>query len=1189
MTSWTRDNFGNPLTETDANNNISTFEYDTVSRLKKKIDPLNKTEEYTYDPNGNLLTILNAAGTTTNIYDKENRMTKTTLPNNSVTDYTYNNSGSLATIKDALNNTTTYGYDAYQNLTSQQNALLKVTSHEYDNLNRKTETTTPLNKVSAWEYDPNGNITKRTDANNDQTLYEYDAFNRLKKTTYPNTDTVNYTYDNRGNLTQMVDPQGTTTYAYDTHDKLLTVTNPYSQQTAYTYDNTGNLTKITYPGNQEVNYSYDNANRLSGVVDWNTDSTNYSYFNNGLLATKTLPNGIVSSYTYDDANRLASLTHVKNSTTLAKFAYERDTVGNITKVTEEGTFFPTPTPPPGPDLVITDAYTTPASPTVNTNFNITIKVKNQGTLGTNMIIPTFGYYKDPATPPDYTTFPNSTYGTNIDLAPGEEVLLTRSMSFNTTGSHNVWILADKQQELTEQNEDNNLHGPLQVEVVSTPQPTATPTPTPVPPTPTPTPTQGPTPTLTPGKDLVITGISTNPVSPNAGSPYTLSIKVKNQGTVGTGSIFVKIPYWYDRTSLPTITSTYNFSINTSMNLNAGQETTINVTSASAFSTSGAHTIWAFVDRDSAVAEANENNNAFGPHDLTVNPAATPTPTPTPTPTSIPTPTPTPIPGSGKDLIVTGVTLVPSSPEEDEEFDIKATIKNQGTVSTGSTSFKLGFYFDRASAPSPASYDETETNSSALAAGATRIITEDDGEFGTTGSHNIWVIVDRENTISESNEGNNVFGPFNLNVVAYLQQQSRFAFFKDVLPMLSSLLVPTAHAQTPPPQYITTFTYDPLSRLTQAKYHDEKQYDFAYNSIDNRTSQTASLSGTTSTTNYSYDDDSKLSQAGTETFTYDNNGNQITIGNSTRDAAFDFNVENRLVEHDPATGDTTAYLYDGLNNRLAKTVGSTTTRFVNDISGKLSKVLAETNNSNTIQKSYVYGAGLISQGQSTASSRDYILEDGEGNVRFITDETGNKLSYYAYQPYGGLRAGQGSDGMLYQTQQLDNESGLYYLRARQYDTTTGRFISVDPVKGYLTIPQTQNPYAYSVNNPINHGDPSGEILDTLWDVANVAYDVANCNWGDAAADTVAMFIPGLPAGLTKVVKGADNVIDASKQMRKLSDGEIQMLQKGGVDIHELKGGSSSKYDLFKDDKGNIVQKPKDGSGPGDETGLNINNY
>ena len=35
--------------------------------------------------------------------------------------------------------------------------------------------------------------------------------------------------------------------------------------------------------------------------------------------------------------------------------------------------------------------------------------------------------------------------------------------------------------------------------------------------------------------------------------------------------------------------------------------------------------------------------------------------------------------------------------------------------------------------------------------------------------------------------------------------------------------------------------------------------------------------------------------------------------------------------------------------------------------------------------------------------------------------------------------------------------------------------------------------------------------------------------------------------------------------------------------------NARYDLFKDQKGNIYVKPKGGGGPGDPTGLNINDY
>jgi hypothetical protein len=63
-----------------------------------------------------------------------------------------------------------------------------------------------------------------------------------------------------------------------------------------------------------------------------------------------------------------------------------------------------------------------------------------------------------------------------------------------------------------------------------------------------------------------------------------------------------------------------------------------------------------------------------------------------------------------------------------------------------------------------------------------------------------------------------------------------------------------------------------------------------------------------------------------------------------------------------------------------------------------------------------------------------------------------------------------------------------------------------------------------------------------------------------------------------------------QDKKLGSGEIKKLKDGGVDPEELKGGRrTGQLDLYKDADGNIYVKPKGGSGPGDPTGLNINDF
>ncbi|WP_394816775.1 DddA-like double-stranded DNA deaminase toxin [Streptomyces lonegramiae] len=54
---------------------------------------------------------------------------------------------------------------------------------------------------------------------------------------------------------------------------------------------------------------------------------------------------------------------------------------------------------------------------------------------------------------------------------------------------------------------------------------------------------------------------------------------------------------------------------------------------------------------------------------------------------------------------------------------------------------------------------------------------------------------------------------------------------------------------------------------------------------------------------------------------------------------------------------------------------------------------------------------------------------------------------------------------------DETSGLVNLGAREYDASTGRFISADPIVDY-TDPQQINGYAYSYNNPVTFSDPDG---------------------------------------------------------------------------------------------------------------------
>lgn len=1008
--SWTRDVFGNKLTEKDALNNTMVYEYDSIARLVKETDANGKTVSYTHDKNGNILSMSTAVGVTTNTYDKENRLVKVTLPDNTITEYAYNPSGSLTTVTDALEQVTSYGYDLYQNLITQQDALSKSTTFLYDPINRLKETATELGAASKWEYDANGNITKRIDANNQTTLYTYDAFNRLTKITYPDTKTIIYSYDNRGNRVQMIDSIGTTTYVYDIFDRLTKVTNPYGKIISYTYDNANNLTKIIYPESKTVTYTYDASNKLTTVTDWNGEKTIYSYNNNGTIATRTMPNGIKSLYTYDSANRLQEISHTQETTTLAKFAYERDSVGNITKSVEQGTFFP----------------------------------------------------------------------------------------------------------------------------LTVPSPTATPTPTPTSlPTPTPNGTE---------PDLRITGIATTPVSPTSGSRFTITLSVTNQGNSAVVDKLVKVGFYYNLPQLPTYQTNYNDFDLISVTLAAGETKEFSYPYAS-FYREGPQTIHALIDQGQTIVETDETNNASSAHTLTVLAAPSPTVTLTPTPTSVlasPTPTRTPTPTSSvtnkADLITTSLSLIPSTVRVNEDVDISVIIKNQGTLSTGGNSVRVGFYYDRATAPTlSTSVDDSEYYFTTINPGQSVTVTETNVEFETTGSHNIWILVDQTNAVSESNESNNVYGPYNINVVALENTTNIFAsnpLLHFVNQMLSGFKPQSAYAQVVMPELVTTFNYDALSRLKNASYWDNSQYAYTYDAIGNRLSETTD--GTTKT--YTYDNDHKLVQGGNLSYYYDTNGNQTMRTQTAQldNVEFVYDYENKLIKHVAENGNTTAYRYDGAGNRLQRNFEGAIKRYVVDTSGPLSRVIAETGGTNYATNFYLYGVGLISQGSASRLFREYYLEDGLGNARFITDEDGEKVHETTYDPFGNARVFEGNaDRTTFQfsTEQLDEETDLYYLRARYYDPVTGRFISRDPIKGSLTNPQSQNPYAYALNNPVVNADPSGEWVDSAIDVAFIINDLCQGNYGWAAVDTALLLLPIANAA---IVRGGAQALNHAKRMDNLHE-------------------------------------------------------
>ena len=215
------------------------------------------------------------------------------------------------------------------------------------------------------------------------------------------------------------------------------------------------------------------------------------------------------------------------------------------------------------------------------------------------------------------------------------------------------------------------------------------------------------------------------------------------------------------------------------------------------------------------------------------------------------------------------------------------------------------------------------------------------------------------------------------------------------------------------------------------------------------------------------------------YEYDLNGNLVRVIGSAQSALYEYNAENKLIKATVQNGvlvTEESYTYDYQGNRTSKTThrsdGVTEyVKYLNDNSS-LTNVLAEIDENGTAKCVYTIGADLISQERDGKVS--VYLYDGHGSVVGRANESGVVTDTYVYDAFGNLLKSTGSTKNCYRYcgEQFDETTGLYYLRARYMDTSTGRFISQDSYAGSISDPVSLHKYLYANSNPVTYSDPSG---------------------------------------------------------------------------------------------------------------------
>jgi RHS repeat-associated protein len=149
-------------------------------------------------------------------------------------------------------------------------------------------------------------------------------------------------------------------------------------------------------------------------------------------------------------------------------------------------------------------------------------------------------------------------------------------------------------------------------------------------------------------------------------------------------------------------------------------------------------------------------------------------------------------------------------------------------------------------------------------------------------------------------------------------------------------------------------------------------------------------------------------------------------------------------------------------------------------------------------SYVYGtAGMTVEQVSSGGTVTYLHHDQAGSTRLTTGKTGTVEGKCTYGAYGAPTCeGAPTTPLGYDGQYTSSDTGLIYMRARNYDPATAQFLGVDPL-----VAATETPYGYGAENPLSFSDPTGFFSIPL---------LGSISEGADAACGVTFEVPGLDA-------------------------------------------------------------------------------
>ncbi len=307
-----------------------------------------------------------------------------------------------------------------------------------------------------------------------------------------------------------------------------------------------------------------------------------------------------------------------------------------------------------------------------------------------------------------------------------------------------------------------------------------------------------------------------------------------------------------------------------------------------------------------------------------------------------------------------------------------------------------------------------------------------------------------------------------------------------------------------------YAYDGLYRLSSVThpwdYYIASEF-YNYDSVGNQTQSQLS--------NYTYNAGNELVSNSVFDYTYDADGNLVQkterVGTLPTEYQYGYDAEGQLTGIQTSTGSIVTFGYDGLGRRIWKEADGFTTRYIYDDEDILMQ-FEGLSGSYTYAARYVHGPGIDEPLMMQRNINQYFyVYDGLGTITDVVNSNGIVVNHYDYDSFGNFlyKDENVKNPYTYTGREYDEETALYYYRARYYDAQSGRFLQRDPagINTQIQVDSGEKPalstnlYLYATNNPVRYIDPSGLVDDdVLWVISDFS-----AGMGDAISFGVTKWI------------------------------------------------------------------------------------